>query len=182
MRRAFTILEMLAATALTVLLLAAVLVVIGSLGPSRAALARQPQGGAWRADLLDMLRYDLSNATAVSFRSDAMTLTGHGALDRTTLARRHEPVTVVYELASIRGRLWLVRGQASREGWSGEPGWSELLCPDVSGFTVRAASLAGVPEVEDSRQRGAGQSVPRIVSVLLNGPDGQITTDTLVLR
>jgi len=182
MRRAFTILEMLAATALTVLLMAAVLVVIGTLGPSRAALDRQAQGGAWRADLLEMLRYDLSNATSVSFRSDGMTLSGHGALDRNTLVRRHEPVTVNYELANIHGRNWLVRSQAWREGWSSEPRWSELLCPDVSGFMVRPASVSDVPQAGISRQQNAYQSVPSVVSVVLNGTDGQITTETLVLR
>ena len=91
MRRAFTILELLAATALTALLMVAVLHVVGAIGASRAALARQADLGAWRTDLLDLLRRDLANATKVSFGPDSITLIGHGALDPRTLEFRHEP-------------------------------------------------------------------------------------------
>ena len=120
MRRAFTILELLAATALTALLMVAVLLVVGSLGRSRAALAHQPDAGAWRSDLVDTLRRDLTNAAGCDFRQNGMTLVGHGSLDRATLAHGNEPVTVVYGLAVIHGRRWLVRTQSSRAGVSNE--------------------------------------------------------------
>lgn len=178
MRRAFTILELLVATALTALLLLAVFHVLGSLGRSRTTLAQQTDSGTWRSDLLQTLRYDLVNATAANFHRDGVTLTGHGALRRTTLARSHEPVTVVYGLATIHGRRWLVRSQSPRDGLSNDPGWSELICPDVNGFTIRSASSVILAPVNGS----ANVSIPPVVSVSIDGPAGRIIEETLVLR
>jgi hypothetical protein len=180
MRKAFTILELLAATALTALLMVAVLHVVGTIGASRAALARQADAGAWRADLLDQLRRDLTNASKVSFGQNSMTLAGHGALDARTLELRHEPVTVVYGLSVIDGRSWLVRRQAPRDGLSNAPAWGELICPDITGLAiVRVNGPAGAIVAAPSAMP---EDVPAAVTVLLNGPDGPVMNQTLVLR
>jgi hypothetical protein len=182
MQRAFTILEMLAATALTALLLAAVLHVVAALGRSRADLARQTDVGVWRSEVLDTLRYDLENAGAANFHMNGVTLSGHGALDRNTLAHQHEPVVATYGLINIHGRSWLVRMQSSRNRSSGDTAWSELLCPDVTGFAVQpAGSVFTVPPGVD-RDSIPDQSIPMAVSVSLSGPAGRIMTETLVLR
>jgi hypothetical protein len=181
MRRAFTILELLAATALTALLMVAVLHVVGTLGASRAALVRQADAGAWRSDLLDTLRRDLTNAAQVTFAKDGVTLTGHGALDPVTLEFGHEPVTVVYRLATIHDRRWLVRRQAPRDGLSTQAAWAELLCPDVIGFTIRPAGGLGIVPI-DPAQGGAKAAMPAVVTVVLEGANGQVMNETLVLR
>jgi hypothetical protein len=182
MRRAFTILELLAATALTALLMIAVLHVIGSLGRSRAALLRQPDAGAWRSDLLDSLRHDLANATTASFRPNCITVAGHGALDRNTFARIHEPVTVVYGLATIHGRRWLVRRQTPRDGLSNEPGWSELLCADVTAFNVQPAGATILAPLDIAGDGAPNETIPPVVTVWLDGPGGRIMSETLVLQ
>jgi prepilin-type N-terminal cleavage/methylation domain-containing protein len=181
MRKGFTILELLAATALTALLMVVVLHVISSLGRSRAALARQVDGGAWRANLLDTLRHDLCNASTASFRQDGITLAGHGALDRNTLAHGHEPVTVTYGLTTIHGRRWLVRSQARRDGASNEP-WAELLCPDVSAFTAQPAGSIVLAPPDSSQDGPPIAAVPPAVSVWVDGAGGRIVNETLVLR
>jgi hypothetical protein len=181
MRRAFTILELLAATALTALLMVAVLHVVGAIGASRAALARQADVGAWRADLLDLLRRDMTNATKVSFRPDAMALTARGALDPGTLEFRHEPVTVVYGLSVIDGRHWLVRRQSPRDGLSNSPAWAELVCPDIASFTMRR--MSGTPAgAIIAAPSGMPEDVPAAVTVSLLGPDGVLMNETVVLR
>jgi hypothetical protein len=177
MRRAFTILEMLAATALTALLMLAVFQVIGSIGRTRAALARQPETGFWRADLLDMLRRDLSNATAVRYEAGGVTLTGHGALNPATLAPTDEPVTVTYGIATIAGRSWLYRLQTPRAGVARRP-WRELVCADVTEFSVRPAATAALPVAREGRD---AQPVPAAVLVEVAGP-GVNVRETMVLR
>ena len=118
--------------------------VVGTLGRNRAGMSQQSDAGAWRYDLLDTLRYDLENATAASFGPDKIVLTGHGSLDRNSLVRRHQPVpvTVSYFLTTIHGHRWLVRSQLRRDSLTAEPRWSELICADVSGFSVKPASSA----------------------------------------
>jgi hypothetical protein len=182
MRRAFTILELLAATALTALLMAAVLHVVGAIGASRAVLARHADAGAWRADLLDLVRRDMTNASKVTFRDDGLILSGRAALDAGTLELRHEPVTVVYGLSLIDGRSWLVRRQSPREGLSHAAAWAELICPDVSGFVVRRAS--STPGVNGSSLAvlGMPEDVPAAVTISLAGADGAVMNETVVLR
>ena len=178
MRRAFTILEMLAATALTALLMLAVLHVIGSVGRSRAAMARQPDS-AWRANVLETLRLDLGHSTGVRFQPDGITLTGHAGLDPLTLAPDHQPVSVTYGITTLAGRSWLYRRQAPRAG-SGRQQWRELLCVDVTTFSVRPVNAAadraeagGDPEIEP---------LPPAVVVEIAGPAGGPARETVVLK
>jgi hypothetical protein len=184
MRRAFTILELLAATALTALLMAAVLHVVGAIGASRAALARHAGAGAgaWQTDLIDLVRRDMTNASKVTFRADGMTLTSHAALDAGTREFQHEPVTVVYGLSVIDGRSWLVRRQSPREGLSHGPAWAELICPDVTGFVVRRASSTAGVNASSLAVVGMPQDVPAAVTISLTGADAAVTNETVVLR
>lgn len=178
MRRAFTILEMLAATALAALLMLAVLHVIGSVGRTRAAMAREPDG-ACRADLLDTLRLDLAHSTGVRYQTDGVTLTGHAGLDRATLAPSHEPVTVTYGITILAGRAWLYRLQAPRTAGGRRP-WRELLCPDVTAFGVRPESaLAGGAAAGADEE---AQSLPPAVVVEIHGPGGRLVRETVVLK
>jgi prepilin-type N-terminal cleavage/methylation domain-containing protein len=174
MRRAFTLLELLACTALTAMLMLAVLQIVGSLGASRAVLARRPQVQPWRADLLDTLRRDLTNASQVTFQSGGMTLVGHASLDPADLTLGHQPATIVYGLTTLHGRTWLVRRQSPRDTLANTSPFAELLSPDVTAFSVRpatglAAMLDAVP-------------IPPMVTVSIDGATGPIVNQTLVLR
>jgi len=183
-RRAFTILELLAATALAALLMLAVFHVVGTLGASRAAVAATSGNGATvRGDLLDTLRRDLAGATQVSFRANGMTLTGHGSLDRATLLARQEPVLVDYGLVVIGGRRWLVRRQGPRDGLSRAPAWTELVRPDVVGFSVRPAAVAGVvADVGNGPGDSTKQDVPAAVTIRFEDAAGVVSTETVVVR
>jgi hypothetical protein len=176
-RRAFTILELLAATALTALLMAAVLHVVGALGVTRATLARQP---ADDSEMLVQLRRDLTNATAAAFARDSITLTSHELLDPATLNSLQDPVTVTYEVASVHGRRWLVRRQTSRTAAENRIPMTELVCPDVAGFSVRAAGLT--PVGQPGEREALKGAVPSVVRVELRAVSGLTTTRTLVLR
>ena len=180
MRRAFTILELLAATALAALLMLAVLHVIGSVGRTRAAMARWPETGMWRADLLDTLRRDLTGSTGIRYDPAGVTLTGHAAVDRDTLATSDEPVTVVYAVETIAGRSWLCRRQSSRAA-NGQRAWKELLAPDVTTFAVRPGAR-GSAVLPQSSAGDNGQAVPAAVVVEIGGPGESVLSETLVLR
>lgn len=180
MRKAFTILELLAATALTAVLMTAVLKVVGSLGRSRAALALHADVAPWRADLFDTIRRDLSNSAQANFRPDGMVLIGHGAIDPATMSTIDQPVTVTYRLADVDGHCWLVRTQAARGGPTDAPAWSELLCPDVAAFTVRP--VGGLADATTAAGANANQTVPAVVLVRLDETSGPPVTETLVLR
>jgi prepilin-type N-terminal cleavage/methylation domain-containing protein len=91
----FTLIELLAASALAALLMLVLFQVIGSLGRSRAALERATASEvqsatqtAWKSDLLELIRWDVANAADVSVKPELVTLIGHSALDRQSLATK----------------------------------------------------------------------------------------------
>jgi prepilin-type N-terminal cleavage/methylation domain-containing protein len=178
MRRAFTLLELLAATALSALLMAAVLHVMATIGRDRRTMADRPGPEVWRADLLDVVRRDLAGSTGMQYGDNALTLTGEAALDRRTLTPCDEPVTVTYGIMTLHGRNWLTRRQAARSGRGGRGPWIELLCPDVVGFSVRPVG----PELAPGPSDGIAQSLPASVFVRIETAGETPVEETLVLR
>src|SRR5439155_1491381 len=84
---------LLAATALSAVLMLAVLQVLGTLGRSRSAMERRAEAAApWREDLTETLRCDLTGAGGIRYGPNSILLAGHAALRRTGLAPADEPV------------------------------------------------------------------------------------------
>jgi len=182
MRRAFTLLELLAATALSALLMVAVLHVLGTISRDRQSMAGRPGPQVWRADLVDTFRRDLAGSTGVRYGTNALVLTGQAALDRRTVAPRDEPVTVSYGLTSLHGRTWLIRRQASRNARSNEGSWMELLCPDVVGFSVRPVDAEVGMGGLLNEPADAPRSVPACVVLRIETAGEMPVEETLVLR
>ena len=180
-RSGFTLIELLAASALAAVLIVVMFQVIGSLGRTRAALAAAAGDGrggahaAWKADLLDTLRRDLANATAVRIDAGRVEITGHRSLDRHTLAAADEPVTTVYELAGPAGRASLVRRQSPRGVPTNEPAWTELLCADVSEFSLQPVAAGRIAFV-----RPDPLATP--LRVRITGPAGRMLDEVIVTR
>lgn len=182
MKRAFTILELLAATALTAVLMVAVLHLVGSLGRGRDAITKHADDSAWRMDLLEMLRRDLTNATQMTMAQNRVVLIGSGALARGSLVPQHEPVTVTYEIAGANGRGCLVRRQSPRDGASRQPGWSELVCPNLMSFAIEPVSGMPAAPASPAAQVSAWQAIPPVVHVRLVGAGGWGVDELIVLR
>ena len=138
MRRGFTLIEILATTALAALLLLAGFRAIASLGRARAALAAQEARRTYAPEVVDLLRLDLSNARYMKARAGELTLTGYCGLDATTLEPTHRPATVRYHLARAGGRSWLLREQTDLDVSTNRNRWSTLVCPGVAAFDVTA--------------------------------------------
>ena len=181
-RLGFTLVEIIAATSLTIVLMVMLLHVIGSIGRGRDAMRRSDAGEPLRSELLDALRWDLANARAATFGRSELSLTGHGSLDHDTLAPRHRPVTVAYRVLRLAGRAWLVREQAPAGSEDGAAGgaWVELLCPDVRRVVfepvARRAGRSGQPQAWSS------DDVPPRVRVSLEAAGGLLIDEELVSR
>jgi hypothetical protein len=156
------LIELLAASALAAVLVLVLFQVIGSLSRARAALQRvdaderqsATQTG-WKSGVLDLLRWDLTNADDVSVKPGLVMLTGHGALDRRSLAATQEPVTVVYRIQRRGSVNCLVREQVRRATSSANAGWSELVCADVTQFELSRA-LGSTGQTPPTHVRIAG--------------------------
>lgn len=185
----FTLLELLAASALAAVLMVVMLQVIASLARGRVVLERETAAGPapWQADLVEIIRWDLFHATDGTAEPNRLRLAGHGSLDRATLEAAHRPVTVVYALEQLGGRTWLVRRQSPRGGMTNERGWSELVCPDVIGFAVEPVEAPPPPGIlRRIRRRPSGPATvdtsTRSVRLRVDGASGPVIDQVVVLR
>lgn len=167
----FTLVEMLLATALTAVLLVAVLRATVSIARTHRAIsekagdtARQIYGGeAWmvggraraRASLHELVRDDLIHATQVRRTQRGVVIVGYTMLDPATRERTHMPCRVEYRV--VRGEKpgdtpWLVRDQVllvkdtSLNAVRVPQATSELVASGVGMFSVEDADI-------DSRKR-----------------------------
>ncbi len=148
--RAFTLLELLLATALTAVLMVGVLAVVADLGAPEAAAGPAPDRERDRAleACLDLLHEDLSHAVAVdASKANEVTLVGYASLDGGARERSHRPVRVRYTLERIDGRSWLVRRQDALDVKTNETVHRDLVCCGFTGFQLMEDRYAwGLPE------------------------------------
>jgi prepilin-type N-terminal cleavage/methylation domain-containing protein len=176
-RRAFTLVEMLVASALAAALMLAVMQIVGAIGRSRLAMARSTGVEPWRTDLLDTLRWDLANASSARFRAGRLLLSGHGALEGRSLTPRHEPAEVTYETAALGERSWLVRRQSPRSGYAHGERSTELLCPDMTTFEIQPLRSDGRPALAAD-----DDPVPDRVMVRIGRRDAKLFEEEIVIR
>jgi hypothetical protein len=176
----FTLVELLAATVLSALLMVTLLMVVASLGRERTAIAKRaatqtPPG------VVELLRWDLLSARSVRMKDGTMTLSGFGSLDRRTLAPiSHRPVDVVYEVRELGGESWLVRRQIEK----GQRPLTELICAGVR--EIRVAPIQG--EIRPPATRpvqlppGALEVAPQMRLQISFNPPRRAIDETVVLR
>ncbi len=116
-QRGFTLVEMLAATALSVLLAGATLGVVAQLSLSRDHLAGKQLEHQGRQGIEQLIEMDLSTATRFKQLADGFALETQTALKDPSLRIEHVPVVVTYRIAhSDRDGALLLRAQQSPSG------------------------------------------------------------------
>jgi hypothetical protein len=181
---AFTIVELLAATALAAVLLGGLLLLTGALARSTRALDQVAQADEWHRGVVELLRRDLAAATRVELGDGKVTLRGHGEIDRLMGNATHRPATVAYEQARLEdGRMWLFRRQGPGAGPERTGEWIEPVCPDVEGFALEALD----EKVSHAATRPAARNGPDLPDVLVltlttGRPGCQALSQVLVLR
>ena len=154
-RRAFTLIEMLVAAALTAVLLAGVLSVSAALARDARRTSARATDAAGTDAAFELIRWDLLNAQTIA--SDGpLTLTGHGGLSRDTMRPTGRLARVTY---SIRRGVGLVREQRYLDDQVRPEPWSELVIggateietlparSDSHGLTVRIGLRDGTSVV-----------------------------------
>jgi type II secretory pathway pseudopilin PulG len=146
-RKAFTLVELLAANVLAALLIVAILTIIGALGRDRrahAALDHDQAAQTANDNLRRLIQWDFSNATRWQSVDGAYLFQSHGSLDPQTLAATNLPVTVRYELSGSAGKRWLTRSQTLRDK-TADGAWSAPLCADVADLALASADNGLAP-------------------------------------
>lgn len=190
MNKGFTLVELLAATALAAALMAGVLAVTASLGRGEKTRGAHDPRPAWRDEAAEMLAWDLRNAEDVRWGKDRLELRGYGSLDPATLVATQRSVRVTYSLRRVGEAWWLYRAQSPRDASAQERPWSEPICGGVAGFD--ATFIGGEsPTPAEAKAPGAATAPtwqtarwPQRVRIVLRPADPAVLplTRTLYLR
>jgi prepilin-type N-terminal cleavage/methylation domain-containing protein len=158
----FTLIELLVATALSAVLISAVLNILACLSRDRARLDRASAVPS-PAPLLESLRWDLRNAGSMSQSARGLVLIGHGGIDPQALTPTGRLTRVTYRLVHDKSMQLLVREQEYLDDPALPQHWREIMAVGIKEFVIAA----------DSGQRwdAKGRSMEREPSIA-----GQATT------
>jgi prepilin-type N-terminal cleavage/methylation domain-containing protein len=171
--RAFTLLELLVATALSAILMVGVLAVVADLGAAAVAAQEKadpaaPLGPQALEAWVRLLREDLRHArTVVADKEGELVLVGYGALDAAR-QRTHRPVRVLYRIEEVRGRPWVTRRQAALDCLTNQNVQRDLVCGGVTRFELEGADYA----FEGGPQGAQGQPPGPAAATTLQGGSG----------
>jgi hypothetical protein len=131
-----TCLELLAASAISSMLMVSLLTVMGAV----SAEQRRPQARSLLdapVQFEDLLRSDLTQARFLRYSHDRLSLRSYSGLNWQTLSPTHRPVEITYEVVEIAGEPWLVRRQLDLDSLSSDAQRTVPVFAGVSGFHVR---------------------------------------------
>lgn len=178
-RRAFTLVEMLLATALAALLLGGLLLMAAALARDSARAAASPMPAPHGA--VQLLEWDLTNAATMHPSEDgqSLTLVGQCALDPRTLTPTARFARVVYRVDPQTHLL--TREQRFLDDEIRPEPWSELVASDVSRIDVSGENLAAA-NLTDAHVRGNADAngnvpIPARLSISLARSRGPIVAE-----
>ena len=146
--------ELLVAGVIAALLVGGMALMLGGLARDRARL--QARTGAGHADqMLDLIRWDLTNATSMLAQPDLVTFEGFGGIDRNTMVATNRAARVVYRIRRDGIRSALVREQRFLDDPIHLEPWAEI----VANGAMRIVITSGAPvdsQVLDEAERPTG--------------------------
>lgn len=152
---AFTLIEVLAAVALSTVLLMVLTTVAMSVKKGERQLAAHAAEGERHDAIFDLFRHDLVHARTIEIEQDLLIIDGYGALDGESLAPLHRPAIVTYALAEVGETVGLLRHQETVGG----DVFAELVAVGVTGFVLE-------PELDKEEEER--------LALLPPGPEGEM--------
>ena len=165
MRRAFTLVEQLAALALAALLTAAAIGVLAGIARDRASL-RPNEGEAGLERAAELIRADLAGSQRLEPWGNGFSLNGFASIDSASLAPGHRPVRITYQILKIGNESSLVRTQESLDVLSNRNTDAQLVCDEVAAVSIRPV-VTGRPATRPADPSGARSTVPQAVRLIL---------------
>ena len=165
-RPGFTLAELLAATILSTLMLAAVLGVLTGMTRQQRQLEEMTPREAWQTRFVNQLEWDLVNSRMLIPQKTGFQLRGYAGKDPVTGTLHHKPTLIEYIIHDTGESRILLRKTASYSPNSIEAGFSEVVAFDVSQIKLTSAVPETVSHAEDVVSLNEGP-IPAQVAVLL---------------
>jgi len=170
----FTLIELVAATALSALLMVGVLHVTVTVNrDAQRASAR----GTTRAHLAQteslaaLLRHDLVHAHHVRWAPNELHVSGENGLDPRDLTPTHRPARVSYFLQSAGRTTWLVRRQTDRADVTNQDANTTLILGGVGGFGLSDRAMGAEGTATNTSERGLPEALVLTLAMVSAGSD-----------
>jgi|SRR5579862_4531017 len=136
-RRAFSLIELMIATALSVALMGAVLAILSNIARDTRRLAGAEAFSASQ-NLVELLHRDLSSSRTMIQAPDGsvLVLVGHGWIDPATLNPTGRLARITYQCVRDGQTRWFVRQQESMDDPAGPKRWRTLVAANVETILV----------------------------------------------
>ena len=144
MKRAFTLIEQLAAIALAGLFMLAALSVLGSVARATRSVPEQTDGPPIN-HVIELIRHDLMQSERIRTSENRLTLVGFASLDPRTMAPTHRPCRIEYRVVRGDGVPRLIRRQTDLDVLGNQAHWEQTVCADIAGIRLRFVSAPPTP-------------------------------------
>lgn len=185
-RSAMTLVELLAATILAALLMAAVLGVLKAVTREEKTLKGDVSGATWKAQLVRQLEWDLANSRTVLATANGFQLVGFAGRDFASGAPLHCRTSIEYAVQTTRGRSFLVRSEAHLDSPDLDNQSFELVCNQVERIVLDSGdSDAQASNAKTAAGKSADEApIPDqpVVMVYTVGQDKPVLEHAFVLR
>ena len=131
-----TLIEVVAASALAVLMMAAISGVLKSLRAQKSALGAGAADTRWQRSLVDRMRWDLMNSRDMITSPRKLQLMGFCGRDPASTETTHRLVEVVYAVRENAGQSCLMRNETPLDGQSVKRGETELMAVGITGVMI----------------------------------------------
>jgi prepilin-type N-terminal cleavage/methylation domain-containing protein len=181
-RRAFSLIELLLAVALSVVLMAAVLAAFGGLARDARRITLAPPIDNVQK-ITQMLSWDLTNSRTMIAAPDgsAVVLVGHSGIGRDTATPNGRLVRITYRCIHERGDSWLVREQQFLDDPARPMRWRELVAGGVATLNLTPVGQQAIEpdpraqldenlDLPLAVRAGTIMSIPPRVRLRMNGP------------
>lgn len=180
-RPAITLVEILAATVLSVLLMSAIVGVLQGLHRQRVATLPQETSPAWMARLEKRLEWDFLNARQMHVRPGRLTLVGYGSRNFSSGIVVHLPCEVVYRIDHSDGQYWLIREERQFDLATNRNLRSEVLCSGIGGIYAGRMEESSADLLRKRIAFDNLYSVPGKLRFVLTAEDGAILLESTVM-
>ena len=187
--RGLTLVELLAALALTSLLMAGLTGVLRCLQTHRATLESERRFEPWQEQFLDTLCWDLENSRRMLVKGAECRLEGFAGRDFLSHVATHELARIVYHPVKIGRHDWLVRREVHPADRTNRNARSELVCCGA----VRLEVTNGLEEPAplpsssidarntDESPPASSAPIPRRARIVLRDKEGTVLLDRVLM-
>lgn len=178
-RKGLTAIELLVATALASMMIAATMGLLRTMALQQSALKARTTFEPWYRPLAEQLRRDVANARSAELKSsargrpsspraqefDSLVLTGYCSRSPSTFLATLRPAKITYRVETMAEDTWLVRYEEQLDSSSNANVRKELVCSGVTGIAVEGCG--------SQEQRASRTSVlPESCRIVLLGQSG----------